>query len=86
MTVLRDVDVILDTHASNLPVFLQDLRINVLARAGVLQHRVDDEATEVDLGKSQKISITRQQIQVSIRTPGSTVTTEPAGRLPRTRR
>lgn len=49
MAVLQNVDVILNTHASNLPVLVQNLGVNVLARAGVLQDGVDNEGAEVDL-------------------------------------
>jgi hypothetical protein len=54
MTILSDVNIVLDTDTSDIPVPFQDSGVNVFARLRVIQHRVDNEAAEIDL---RKISI-----------------------------
>lgn len=54
MTILGDVNIVLDTDTSDIPVPFQDSGVNVFARLRVIQHRVDNEAAEIDL---RKISI-----------------------------
>ena len=49
------MDVVLNADASNLPVALQDLGIDVLAGLGGVQDGVDDEAAEIDL--SEKLAM-----------------------------
>ena len=48
--VLRDQNVVLDPHTADIPVFVEDIRVDVFAVDGVLQVRLDDEFAEVDLG------------------------------------
>lgn len=49
ITILEDVDVVLDAHSSNLPVLIQDLGVDILTGLGVLQDGVHNEGTEIDL-------------------------------------
>ena len=49
MTILGDVNVVFDTHTSNIPVLLQNFGIDVFAGLGRVENWVDDEAAEVDL-------------------------------------
>lgn len=49
MPALSNNDVVFNTDTTNSPVLIEDSRVDVLARLGVLQVRLDDEAAEVDL-------------------------------------
>lgn len=89
MTILGDVDIVLDTHTTDIPVALQDAGIDVLARLRIIEHRVDNEAAEIDLKKMLAQCIIRWEqgkAKGYQHTPGSTVITEPAGKVPLTRR
>jgi hypothetical protein len=50
IAVLGDMDIVLDAHATNLPVPVQDSSINVLAQLWRFQIRVNNETAEVNLG------------------------------------
>lgn len=72
---------------ANVPVLVEHLRVNVLCVDGILEVGTDDEVAKVDLQTSEtkKEGWTRRE-KGGQRTPGSTVMTLPAGRVPRTRR
>lgn len=70
-------------NAANIPVLVQYGLVDVFAVLGIFQEGNDDEVAEINLSRSaNSYNCAGQQI----RTPGSTVTTLPAGSFPRNRR
>lgn len=51
IAVLGDMKIIFDAHATNLPISLEDICINVLSQLWGFQERFNDKRAEIDLVK-----------------------------------
>jgi hypothetical protein len=50
--ILRNQDIILDSDASNIPILIQYIEIDICCMNGISQVRFDDESAEVNLDSS----------------------------------